>query len=208
MTNITVMGAAEARVPADQADVFASVASRDETREAALQAANAAHAELVARAKDLVAEGAAIEYVADPVSTYSNTWRDENGNTVVEHQAHASVQIVLTALDRVGEVAAHLTESGADVRVQWELSSALRDEWTRNLRSAAVQDARTAAEDFSAAIGAPALTLLSLRDGRSGGGGPSPLGDARFARAAAAPPEVTVGQISVSVQVEATFTAE
>ncbi|MFF8818080.1 SIMPL domain-containing protein [Leucobacter sp. NPDC015123] len=207
MTNITVMGAAEARVPADQADIFASVSSRDASREIALQGANAAHAKLVERAKELVSAGSAIQYVADPVSTYSNSWRDEHGNNVVEHQAHASVQIVLSALDRVGEVAAELTESGADVRVQWELSSALRDEWTRNLRSAAVQDARTAAEDFSVAIGAPTLTLLTLRDGRSGGG-PSPLGDARFAMAAAAPPEVTVGQISVNVQVEATFNAE
>lgn len=207
MTNITVMGSAEARVPADQADIYASVSSHDAEREVALQAANAAHAGLVERAKQLVAEGAALEYVADPVSTYSNSWRDENGNNVVEHQAHANVRIVLSALDRVGEVAAELTGSGADVRVQWELSSGLREEWTRNLRSAAVNDARSAAEDFAAAITAPSLTLLSLRDGRAGGS-PSPVGEARFARSAAAAPEVTVGQISVSVQVEASFSAE
>lgn len=206
MTQITVTGSAEARVPADQADIYASASQRDAVRETALQAANEAHAKLVRRAQALVAEGAAIHYVADPVSTYSNSWRDERGDNVVEHQAHASVRIVLTALDRVGEVAAELTESGADVRVQWELGAELRDEWTRNLRSAAVKDARAAAEDFAAAIEAPALTLVSLRDGRSGGG-PSPMGDARFAMAAAAAPEVTVGQISVSVQVEATFTA-
>lgn len=206
MTQITVTGSAEARVPADQADIYASASQRDAVRETALQAANEAHAKLVRRAQALVAEGAAIHYVADPVSTYSNSWRDERGDNVVEHQAHANVRIVLTALDRVGEVAAELTESGADVRVQWELGAELRDEWTRNLRSAAVKDARAAAEDFAEAIEAPALTLVSLRDGRSGGG-PSPMGDARFAMAAAAAPEVTVGQISVSVRVEATFTA-
>ena len=206
MTNITVTGAAEARVPADQADLFASVASRDASRETALGAATAAHAMLVARAQALVAEGAALHYVADPVSTYSNSWRDDQGANVVEHQAHANVRIVLSALDRVGEVAAELTDAGADVRVQWELSPGLREESTRSLRSAAVADARTAAEDFAAAIAAPSLTLVALRDGRAGGG-PGPMGDARFAMAASAP-EVTVGQISVSVQVEASFTAQ
>lgn len=207
MTQITVTGSAEARVPADQADIYASVSRRDAVRETALQGANEAHGRLVERAKALVAEGAAIEYVADPVSTYSNSWRDERGDNVVEHQAHANVRIVLTALDRVGEVAAELTEGGADVRVQWELGSEQRGEWTRKLRGEAVADARAAAEDFAAAIAANGLTLVSLRDGRSGGG-PSPVGDARFAMAAAAAPEVTVGQISVNVQVEATFTAE
>lgn len=207
MANITVIGAAEAQVPADQADVFASASFRDASRETALQGANAAHARLVERAKALVSEGVALQYIADPVSTYSNSWRDEQGANVVEHQAHANVRIVLTALDRVGDVAAELTDGGADVRVQWELGDALRSESTRNLRSAAVQDARTAAEDFAAAIGATTLTLLALSDGRSSGG-PSPVGDARFAMAAAAAPEVTVGQIVVGVRVEATFTAE
>lgn len=207
MTHITVTGSAEARVPADQADIYASASHRDAVRETALHGANEAHARLVDRAKALVAEGAASHYVADPVSTYSNTWRDERGENVVEHQANANVRIVLTALDRVGEVAAELTEGGADVRVQWELGQALREEWTRNLRSAAVHDARSAAEDFAEAIAAKQLDLVSLRDGNSGGG-PSPMADARFAMAAAAAPEVTVGQISVSVRVEATFTAE
>lgn len=205
MTDITVIGAAEARVPADQASVHASASLRDADRETALHGANEAHAKLVARAKALVAEGAAIHYVADPVSTYSNSWRDERGENVVEHQANASVRIVLTALDRVGEVAAELTGGGADVRVEWELGSKLREEATRKLRSAAVQDARSAAGDFAEAIGATETTLVSLRDGHAGGGG-SPLGDARFAMAAAAP-EVTVGEITVSVRVVASFTA-
>lgn len=207
MTNITVTGAAEARVSADQADVFASVSRHDASRETALQGANEAHGKLVEKAKSLVAEGIASHYVAEPVATYSNSWRDERGNNVVEHQAHASIRIVITALDHAGQVAAELTESGADVRVQWELGAALRDEWTRKLRSEAVADARAAAEDFAAAIAAADLTLLSLRDGRTGGG-PSPVGDVRMAMAAAAAPEVTVGQIVVGVQVEATFTAE
>ncbi|GAA1318791.1 SIMPL domain-containing protein [Leucobacter albus] len=207
MTHITVSGAAEARVPADQADLYASVSRRDASREAALAGANEAHARLVERAKALVAEGAASRYDADPVSTYSNTWRDERGENVVEHQANASVRIVLTALERVGEVAAELTASGADVRVQWELGSALRQEWTRRLRADAVADARVAAGDYAAAIGAGEPALVSLSDGR-GGGGPVPVAGARMAMADMAAPEVTVGQIDVSVRIEAVFTAE
>lgn len=204
-TSITVTGAAEARIPADQADLFASVSARNASRDAALQEANTAHATLTARAAELVASGAAARYDADPVSTYSNSWRDERGENVVEHQATASVRIVLTALEQVGEVSAQLTDSGADVRVQWELSAELRHEWTRRLRAEAVADARTAAADFAAAIGATAVELDALTDGRMGSA--SPLGEARMAMAAAPAPEVTVGQIAVTVRIEANFTA-
>lgn len=207
MTTITVMGAAEARVAADQAEVYAQAASRDASRATAVDAANAAHERLVARAKELVASGAAIGYVADPVSTYSNSWRNEHGEQTVEHSATASVRITLVDLVVVGEVAAALTDGGADARVEWTLSAEARRDRTRELRGAAVADARAAAEDFAEAIGAATLTLDALRDGRAGGS-PMPLADARFAMAAAPAPEVTVGQIDVRVQVEAVFTAE
>lgn len=205
MTEITVSGAAEARVPADRAEITAGVSAQGESRVQVLQEANEAHARLVERAKGLVAEGSATEYIAYPVSSSSNTWRDESGNTVVEHHAFVNVRIVLGELDRVGEIAAELTSAGADVRVTWGLSEPLRGEQTRALRGVAVSDARAAAEDYAAAVGASSLLMVSLRD--SGQGGPSFPRGARLAMAAESAPEVTAGEISVSVQIEATFTA-
>lgn len=205
MTLITVTGAAEGRLPADRAMIHASASFRESTREVAVSAANAAHAALVARAKALVAAGEASRYDAAAVSTYSNSWRDENNERVVEHQANANVTIVLTALDRAGEVAAELTDSGADVRIDWELSTEARRDLTARLRGAAVEDARSAANDFAAAIGAASVELQSLSTTGRGGGAPRMMAT-RMAMDSAAP-EVTVHEITVTVEVEAQFTA-
>ncbi|MGO3148107.1 MAG: SIMPL domain-containing protein [Leucobacter sp.] len=206
MTEITVSGAAEARVPADRAEVTAGVSARGEAREQVLQEANDAHARLVERAQELVAEGRATEYIAYPVSSSSNTWPDEHGTTVAEHHAFVNVRIILGELDQVSEIAADLTKNGADVGVTWSLSNPLRNEQTRALRSAAVNEAREAAEDYAAAIGASSLHMVSLRDSGQRGS-VSPRG-ARLAMVADSAPEVTTGEITVSAQIEATFTAE
>lgn len=207
MTEITVTGAAEQRIPANEAQLAASVSVRDASRDRVLGQVEQAHAKLVERARQLVAEGTALSYAADPISSYSNSWRDEKRRAVVEYQAHASVRIVLVELERVGDIAAELTRSGADVHVSWELSAETRRAAEATLRAAAVADARAAAEDYAKAIGASSAAIVSLRDGA--GGGVAPLGMARFALAdAGAAPEVTVGEITVSVSVEAKFRAE
>lgn len=205
MTEITVTGGADAVVPADRAELSASVTRRGSDRAQVIAEAGKAHAALVARASELVAEGAAVEYVAAPVSSYSSSWSDDSGATVVEHQASVNIRIMLIALDRVGEISAEATASGADVRVSWELSDEVRREETRGLRGKAVADARAAAEDYAAAIGAMSLSMVSLRD-EAPGYRPMPM---RHARAVAleAAPEVTVEDLAVSVSVTVTFTA-
>lgn len=205
MIEITVSGSAEERVSANQAQIVASVSVNDASRVAALEQVAEIQARLVDRAKALVAAGSASKYASEAVSTYSNSWRDEQGKAAVEHHAQTSVRLLLTALDLVGELAAELTDMGANTQVNWELSQELRADLTRNLRSIAVGDARAAAQDYADAIGAGSIQIVSLRDGR-GGGSVRPMGmpmsDARFAMAA---PEVTLGEVSVGVNVEVTF---
>lgn len=205
MIEITVSGAAEERVAADQVQLVASVSVSNSAREAALEQVAAMQARLVDRAKSLVADGSASKYASEAVSTYSNSWRNEQGETTVEHHAQSTVRMLVTALDRVGELAAELTDMGANMQVNWELSQELRADLTRNLRSVAVGDARAAAQDYAEAIGAGSIHMVSLRDGRGGGAGPRPMAmsDARMAMASA--PEVTLGEVSVSVNLEATF---
>ncbi len=205
MTEITVIGAAETKLPADLAEVSASVSLRGPSRLAVLDDANAAHARLVDRAKTLVSDGTATAYTAAPVSSSSNSWRDEHGEMIVEHHAYVSVNMLLTDLNLVGELAAELTASGADTRVNWGLSPEIRDEQTRDLRGAAVQNARAAAEDYAEALSASSLLMVSIRDIAQGV--PIAPRGARLAMAVEAAPEVTAGEITVSVQIEATFTA-
>lgn len=204
MIEITVSGSAEERVAADQAQIVATVSVNDSSRESALDEVATIQASLMDRAKALVSEGVASNYASDPVSTYSNSWRNDQGETTVEHHAQSTVRILLTALERVGELAAELTDLGANTQVNWQLSQDRRTGLTRSLRSVAVGDARAAAEDYAEAVGAGSIQMVSLRDG-SGGGGvrPAHMADARFAMASA--PEVTLGEVTVSVGLEATF---
>lgn len=209
MPHITVTGTADARIPADLANLSASVSAQGQKRDEVLNASYQAHSALVTRAKELVEEGAASRYIAGGVSTYSNSWRDERGEQVIEHRAQATVRLFVTALDRVGEISAELTESGADTNVSWELLSETEQSLMSGLRAHAVENARAAAEDYARALGAANVAIVSIRDS-AGGGRVAPLGEARFAMASAASPipELTVGEITVTAQIEVVFEAE
>ncbi|MFC6236165.1 SIMPL domain-containing protein, partial [Leucobacter soli] len=193
-------------LPADRAIVNASVSIVEARREDAVRTATEEHARLVARAKELVAGGAAARYVADPIDTYSTSWRDERGERVVEYHASAGLSIEVTALETVGELMLDLAEAGADARVSWELSPERRRSVLRELRLEAVEAARAAAEDYAAAIAAADVEIVSVRDARGGSDGTAPVMRA-MAMADGAAPEVTIREIEVRVQIEGTFAA-
>ncbi len=205
---ILVSGHAERRLPADRVELALSTSHVGTERRAVVAEAAAQHARLVERAQQLVASGAAESFSADALSTYTNSWRDERGEQVVEHRASVSIAIELSALEQVGALTTELAETGVDPRLNWKLSDARRTSVLRELRAAAVADARTTAGDYAAAIGAAELALVQLRDAELGGGGIMPVGAPRFVMAADAPRvEVDVQDIVVSVDVEAHFTA-
>lgn len=209
MTQITVNGTADARIPADLANLSATVSAQGSKRDEVLSESYEAHAELVERAKQLVDEGAASGYIAGGVSTYSNSWRDERGEHVIEHRAQATMRLFVTALDRVGEISADLTDSGADTNVSWELLNETEQSLMSGLRAHAVENARAAAEDYARALGDSGVAIVSIRD--SGAGGRHvPFGEARIAMASAAAPvpELSVGEITVTAQIEAVFETE
>ena len=205
MTEIIVSGAAQIRLPADRAVVNVSVAANGPQREEVMRQAAAEHARLVARAVQLVDAGSAAHYVASPIDTYTNSWRDERGAQTTEHHAGVSVSIELSELGLVAELTFELAQSGADARVSWELSDAQRRDAMRALRAEAVADARRTAEDYAVALGdTVGVRLESLRDGQGGYGGPIPIMRAAMAADKAAP-EVTAREVEVSVTLEATF---
>ncbi|MFC7767124.1 SIMPL domain-containing protein [Leucobacter soli] len=125
----------------------------------------------MARAKELVAGGAAARYVADPIDTYSTSWRDERGERVVEYHASAGLSIEVTALETVGELMLDLAEAGADARVSWELSperrrSVLRSCGSRPWRPCGGRGRAIAAAD---------VEIVSVRDARGGSDGTAPV---------------------------------
>lgn len=208
MAEIVVTGSAEQRLPADRAELQLSASHAGPKRQPVVTAAGTVHAQLVSRAQTLVAAGAAESYTAEPVTTYTNSWRTETGVQVVEHRANVNVAIELTALDQVGALTTEFAEGGTDARVTWKLSDGARDAVLRELRAAAVADAQRAADDYAAALGRSVKELRELRDARAGRG-VGPIGAPRFAMMADAggPPEVTVHDIGVEVEIEARFEA-
>ncbi|MBL3677878.1 DUF541 domain-containing protein [Leucobacter chromiireducens subsp. solipictus] len=210
MTEIIVTGAAERQLPADRAALQLSSSHAGPERAEVVAAAGARHAQLVERAQQLVADGSAESYTAEAVTTYTNSWRDEGGAQLVEHRANVSVGVELLALEAVGALTTEFAEAGTDANVSWKLSDPARQAVLRELRAAAVADAEAAAADYAAALGGPALSLREIRD-TSAGRGVAPIGAPRFAMMAdaGAPPEVTVHDIGVRVEIDARFaTAE
>ena len=207
MTEIIVTGAAERFLIADRATLSVNMSLSDAERSSVVERAAQAHEHLVARATGLVDAGAASRYLANPVETYSNSWRDGDGRLISEHTANVSVQIELIDLELVGGLTQEFAGEGSDARVGWGLSDELRNSVLGELRAEAVEDARRAARDYASAIGRSEPELLSLRDGDSGAGMPGPLARGMMIAAEAKGMDVTIRDLGVRVQVIATFVA-
>src|SRR5690606_16761492 len=101
--------------------------------------------------------------------------------------------------------------------VDWTLTDAHRDELLVEVRTGAVEDARTKAEVYAAALGLGSVSVLAvadagmLGDGRHpvGGGGRDPLPGVRsFAMSGSAPDvELSPHPITVTADVDARFLA-
>ncbi|WP_162231088.1 SIMPL domain-containing protein [Leucobacter musarum] len=200
MTEIRVTGAATRSLPADQATVRASARFADASRENVVASASALQDRVLDRLRAVAAAGGADAYIADPISTSSNSWSGEGGVRVVEHSAVVSVSVTLHDPQRVGELIAGLIEDGADADATWELSAAHRAAVISELRAEAVADARAAAGDYAAALGAPGIEITSVEDASDAGFPGPPV--MRMAAAKDFAPEVTARDIQVSVRID------
>lgn len=205
MSEITVNGEAGRSVPADRVTLQLRLSAEGGSRDEVYQRVVAAQHETLERVNELVSAGSATHYSAEPVRTWSDVGYVAGQPSEPQHRAQAQVVVTVGELALVGELSAEFSRRGADVGVEWLLSDEVRREVTRELRAEAVAQAREAAEDFAAAIGAARVTLEALSEG--GGAGAGPLRRAHARAMSAAVPEVTVGDIEVRVGVEARFTA-
>lgn len=200
MTEIRVTGAATQSLPADQATVRASARFADASRENVVANANALQDRVLDRLRGVIDAGGADAYIADPISTSSSSWSGEGGVRVVEHSAAVSVSMTLHDPQRAGELIAGLIEDGADADASWELSAERRAAVISELRVEAVADARAAAGDYAAALGAPNIEIISVEDASDTGFPGPPV--MRMAAAKDFAPEVTARDIQVSVRID------
>ena len=199
MTTITVDGLGERHLIAERATLTARIAVAHAHRDQSIAQGTAAHAQLADRAVRLRADGAATWHSVDVLSTNVRVWTDKDGEKHTDHVTSGTVRVKLSRLDLVSGVVAELSALGAVVSTDWALTDSTRQRTTRELRAAAVRDARAKADDFAAALGATVSRVVALRSSAIG-----PLPGARGASGAARD-ELTIPEITVSVAVTGEF---
>jgi len=202
MTVITTVGTAERHLPAERAALVARVSVSDADRATAVAAATALHNRLAARAGELHAAGDATWHHASTLSTGVHQWVDNDGSLNREHVTTSSVQVKLSNLDRVADTVEQLSAMGASVHASWALTEVTRTRVTREIRAAAVSDARVEADDFASALGTTIARVVTLRAGEAG---PGPVGLRSAAMASGESAEVSIPDITVRVEVTAEF---
>lgn len=202
MTVITTVGTAERHLSAERATLVARVSVSDADRTTAIAAATALHNRLAARAGELHAAGDATWHHASTLSTGVHQWVDNDGSLHREHVTTSSVQVKLSNLDRVADTVEQLSAMGASVHASWALTEVTRTRVTREIRAAAVSDARVEADDFASALGTTIARVVTLR---ASGAGPGPVGLRSAAMASGESAEVSIPDITVRVEVTAEF---
>ncbi|MDZ8201476.1 SIMPL domain-containing protein [Microbacterium sp. SSW1-59] len=202
MTVITTVGSAERHIAAERATLIARVSVSHHDRGTAMAEGTALHNRLAARAGELHASGDATWHHASTLSTGIRQWIDNDGSPHREHVASSSVQVKLSNLDRVAGTVEELSAMGASVHTSWALTEVTRMRVTREIRAAAVSDARVEADDFAAALGTTVARVATLRSGEAG---PAPMGLRSAAMSAGESAEVSVPDITVRVEVTAEF---
>lgn len=199
MTGITVTGLGERHVLAERATLTARVSIAHVDRSASMAQGAAVHAQLAERAVTLRGAGAATWHSTDPLSTSARVWTDKDGRKHRDHVTSGSVRVKLADLAQVADTVADLSALGATVSTTWALTEKTRFDVTRELRVAAVRDARAKADDFAAALGTGVSRVIAIRESQ-----PSTPPGVRGA-AGGARDELTVPEITVSVAVIGDF---
>ncbi|OAN43475.1 SIMPL domain-containing protein [Microbacterium sp. H83] len=199
MTRITVSGLGERHLRAERATLTATVAMAHPQRDQSMALGESAHARIAERAVVLRGTGAATWHSIDVLTTRVRVWTDKDGAQHRDHVTSGTVRIKLGRLDLVADVVAELSALGATVSTAWALTEATRDGVTRELRTAAVRDARAKADDFAAALGVAVTDVAILRESPTSGS-PAIRGSQGGARE-----ELTVPEITVAVAVSGEY---
>jgi len=205
MTEIRVRGTATEEVPPDFAVLHVAATARADTATQAQERAGATAASIRAAA----GSSAGVRSLRlSRVSVHEQMEWDESARAHVARgwQAQLAGACEVEA-DSVGVVAGALVEAGAELGyLSWRLEA--DNAAHRRVRTAAVADARRAAEDFASAVGGSLGELLTLADPGLLGGPPEAPGQVRMAMAAeatAAPVQIDEELVTVSASVEASY---
>ncbi|WP_164874484.1 SIMPL domain-containing protein [Rathayibacter festucae] len=165
MVTITVAGIAQHFHPAERGTVRLEIRRESRSRSQALNEVTALHARVREEAGAEQASGAATWWSADQVSV-STIQRYLKDSDVTEpfHVAAASVRVKYRDFDALGRWVASVSEApGITVAgVDWDVTAARRASAEREVRVAAVRDARERAAAYASALGLGEPRVLTL----------------------------------------------
>lgn len=125
--------------------------------------------------------------------------------TITGYQVSNTVSVTVHDIDNVGEILAAVTNAGANSVHGISFAVKDKDALEQQARKTAMEDARARAESLAELAGVELGEVLTISTS-SDGGYPSPVMAQRNMSMDSAPaPGISPGQLSVSVQIHATF---
>lgn len=206
---ISVRGESHVDAPAELGTVHVAVRASDRDGTAAYERVLGRTAELSTELTNLQDSGVVLRWSVDPVSRW---WDREPKSSRRQHEVRQAVRFTMPHRDHVAD---WLTAAAADETlefngVRWSLTDETKSRLLREVRAAAVADARARAQDYAdaAGLGSPRLTALSDAGLLQGPGG-AEMASARLMSGVADDTGQTVRpeDIRVLAEVEARFVA-
>jgi uncharacterized protein YggE len=212
-TEITVRGTFSAFQPPERGTVHATVAYEGPEMEPVYERVATDLEALKVSIAPLKDGGAVTWWSADQLRTWSNRpWNDKGKQLPLVHHAAVSVEVKFgdfAALSRwVGQHVAEVEGFRVD-RVEWALTEKRRETLLRDVRTRAVHDAASRAQQYADALGLGKVSPLAIADAGMLNTRPQGGAEAAFVRAApaggGAVAELVPEHIEVSASVDARF---
>jgi uncharacterized protein YggE len=214
-TEITVRGSFSAFRPAERGTVHTTVAYEGPDMEPVYARVATGLSELKSSVTGLEEQGAVTWWSADHLRTWSQRpWNNEGKQLPLVHHASVDVEVKFrdfAALSRwVGQHVAEI-EGFRVSRVEWALTEKQRETLLADVRTRAVRDAVTRAQQYADALGLGAVSPVAVADAGMLNTAPEVAPQAAYLRANAAgsgpSAELVPEHIEVSATVDARFVA-
>lgn len=207
---ISVRGESQVDAPAELGTVHVTVHASDRDGKAAYERVLRRSADLSAELTNLQDSGVVLRWSVDPVSRW---WNSEPKSSRRQHGVRQTVRFTMPGPEHVADwLGAAADDETLDSHgVEWSLTDETSGRLLREVRAAAVADARARAQDYAdaAGLGSPRLTALADTGLLSDSGGREAFSPRLRSHSAVHELGQTVRpeDIRVSAEVEARFVA-
>jgi uncharacterized protein YggE len=209
VVTISVRGESHLDAQPELGTVHMAVRASDRDATAAYERVLRRTADLSAELTNLQDSGVVLRWSVDPVSRW---WDHQPVSSRRQHEVRQTVRFTMPGREHIAQWLGDTAddESLTSDGVQWSLTDETTSRLLREVRAAAVADARARAQDYADAAGLGAPRLVALSDtGLLGGAGGAEVFSARLMSGAADELAQTVRpeDIRIAAEVEARFTA-